>query len=71
MVSDTGEKLTWRLSRDLSPHWLPRAGKPVCVWDWLSQKVIKTIAFLPVYTAVVATITMCLYIFGVPFVAGR
>lgn len=71
MVSDTGEKLTWRLSRDLSPHWLPRSGKPVCAWDWLVQKFIKIVAFLPVYTALIVTIVLYLEINGVPFVGGR
>lgn len=52
-------------------RWLPRHGDPSCVLEWLSQKLIKVIAFLPVYVAIVVTMSLLLQIFGVPFVGGR
>ena len=37
---------------------LPRKGKPLCLVDWISQVLIRVLAFLPVYTALVATLTL-------------
>lgn len=47
-------------------RWLPRHGKPVCMVEWLSQNTVKLLAHLPVYTAVVATLTLLVLIFGLP-----
>jgi hypothetical protein len=39
-------------------RWLPRHGEPICIAEWMSQKVIRGVAFLPIYTAVVVTIAL-------------
>ena len=41
-------------------RWLPRQGKPTCIGECLAQRVIKGLAWLPVYTAVV--VTLCLLV---------
>lgn len=50
--------------------WLPRQGKAKSTGESLSQAVIKIIAWLPVYTAIVVTATLYCIIFGVPFLEG-
>lgn len=39
-------------------RWLPRHGDPSCVIEWVSQNMIRSVAFLPIYTAIVVTITL-------------
>lgn len=51
-------------------HMIPRQGKPSTPFEHLSQILIKFLAWLPVYTAIVATLTLYVIIFGVPFVKG-
>lgn len=46
-------------------HWLPRDGDPLSYLEWVSQSVIKFIAWLPVYTAIVVTLVLLVQIFGV------
>lgn len=52
-------------------RWLPRQGEPSCVVEWISQTVIKIIAYLPVYTAIVVTLVLLVQLFGIPFIGGR
>ena len=52
-------------------RWLPRQGEPSCIGEWLSQRAITALAWLPFYTALVATLALLVLIFGVPFVATR
>ncbi len=40
--------------------WLPRHGEPLCLVERLSQSLIRSLAHLPVYTAVVVTLTLVL-----------
>ena len=51
-------------------NWLPRQGKPKKYLDLMCQIVLKVMAFLPLYIAVVVTITLMIVLFGVPFI-GR
>jgi hypothetical protein len=57
--------LSWRPLIQAPIRWLPRHGDPFCVLEWISQKAIKTLAYLPVYIAVVTTITLIVLIFSV------
>ena len=68
---DPGLKLTFFPAPDEPFRWLPRHGSPLCVGEWFTQHIVKTIAFWPVYTAIVATLCLLLLIFGVPFVEDR
>lgn len=52
-------------------RWLPRHGYPRSNGEWILQKAIQTIAFLPVYTALVVTLVLLVLVFGVPFLDGR
>lgn len=52
-------------------RWIPRYGDPVTTMEKIMQRIIKTLAWLPVYTAIVVTATLLVAIFGVPFVGGR
>lgn len=51
-------------------RWIPRYGDPVTTIDRIVQRIIKFVAWLPVYTAIVVTLTLLVLIFGVPFL-GR
>jgi hypothetical protein len=64
------ERISWKLNHNAPFRWLPRHGEPWCVMEWLSQQVVKTLAFLPVYIAIVVTLTLYVVLFGVPFVDG-
>jgi len=50
---------------------LPRHGEPSCILEWGVQWLVKALAWAPLYTAVVVTLTLALIIFGVPFMEGR
>lgn len=39
-------------------RYLPRHGDPLCIGEWLTQKIVKAVAYLPIYTAIVATTTL-------------
>ena len=52
-------------------HWLPCQGEADSTLERIIQGGIKLIAWLPVYTALIATITLLLIIFGVPFTGGN
>ncbi len=41
-------------------RWLPRHGEPLWFAERLSQSLIRSLAYLPVYTAVVVTLTLVL-----------
>lgn len=36
-------------------RWLPKHGQPLCIGEWFTQHFIKTLAYWPVYNAVVIT----------------
>lgn len=39
-------------------RWLPRHGEPLCVLEFISQTLVRALAWAPLYTAVVATLTL-------------
>lgn len=49
---------------------LPRHGKPTCYLEWVSQKTIKSIAFLPVYISLFVVLTAVTCIWIMPYVRG-
>lgn len=51
--------LSWTVM-DRPIRWLPRHGEPYCVLEWISQMLVRAVAFLPVYTAIIATLTLLL-----------
>lgn len=65
-----------RVSLSLKPpdnrpfNWLPRQGEVSSIGEWIIQGLIKALACLPVYTAIVVTLVLLVQIFGVPFVGG-
>jgi hypothetical protein len=63
--------LSWRPIHGETFRWLPRQGEPLCVAEWITQKIIKLVAYTPVYTAIVVTLVLLVQIFGVPFVGGK
>lgn len=71
LVKDPRVSLTWKPAHDEPFRWLPRHGAPLCIAEWFSQSVIKFVAYLPVYTALVVTITLLVVIFGIPFIGGK
>jgi hypothetical protein len=68
---DPSEKIQWVFNTRFPFRWLPRHGEPSCIIEWLSQQMIKTLAYLPVYTAVIVTLVLLVEIFGIPFVGGK
>ena len=53
------------------PRYLPRQGRPRSIVELVCQAAIRALACLPIYIAVVATLTFLVVVFGVPFVEGR
>lgn len=51
-------------------RWVPRQGKPRCIAEWASQALVRFLAFLPVYIAVVVSIILVIVIWH-PFGLGR
>lgn len=47
--------------------WLPRQGKASSIEEVIVQTAIKAFAWLPIYTAIIVTVTLLLILFGVPF----
>jgi len=39
-------------------HWLPKNGAPLSTSDRIMQALVRLLAFLPVYIAVVVTLTL-------------
>lgn len=68
---DPSIELKWRLDRNAPFRWLPRYGEPWCIAEWIVQKVIKWVAYAPIYTAIIVTLVLLVQIFGVPFVGKR
>ena len=52
----------------MSKNWLPRQGQPSTLLEKLAHNVIRLIAWLPIYTAIIATLTLLVVLFGVPCV---
>lgn len=50
------DRLAWHPSMPI--RWLPRHGQPGCLLEWFSQRLIVLSAYLPIYVAVVATLTL-------------
>lgn len=67
---DPSVRLQWSLNSEYPFRWLPRHGDPSCVVEWFSQRSIKALAYLPVYTAIIVTIVLIVQLFGIPFVGG-
>ena len=42
----------------MSHHWLPKNGAPLSTGDRIMQAIVRLLAFLPVYIAVVTTLTL-------------
>lgn len=70
-IRDPNVNLTWIPSLHEPIRWLPRNGEPFSVAERTSQIIIKTIAYLPIYIAIIVTAVLLVQIFGVPFVGGR
>lgn len=51
-------------------HWLPRHGPPQTCFEWLVQVLVTVFAFLPFYTAVVASLILWVVI-GHPWGLGK
>ena len=63
--------IRWVLRLHNPFRWLPRHGEPSCYLELTSQRVIKALALLPIYTAVIVTIVLLVQVFGIPFIGGR
>lgn len=59
--------LTWKLFHGENLRFLPRQGEPISVWEWSCQLIVKCVAFLPVYTAIIVTLVLLVQLFGLPF----
>lgn len=56
LVSDRKERLAWHPTMPI--RWLPRHGQPGCFVEVLSQAIVRGAAWLPLYTALIATLTL-------------
>jgi hypothetical protein len=51
-------------------RWLPRHGEPICVIEWVTQNIVKTLAHPFVYFSLLAVSSALVAVFGPPFVSG-
>jgi hypothetical protein len=49
-------------------RWLPRHGEPDALLEHVMQAIVRTCAYLPVYTAIVVTLCLLVLLFGLPWV---
>lgn len=63
-------KLAWWPAEGEPFRWLPRHGEPLCIGELVAQKIVKTVAWLPVYVAIVVTLVLIVQVFA-PFGIGR
>jgi hypothetical protein len=72
MSKSTLGKDKWTLEAEAMStiRWLPRHGDPETKTERVMQQLVKIVAFLPVYTAIVVTLTLLVLVFGVPFLGG-
>ena len=59
---DPDVSLTFLPDHDEPFRWLPKHGAPLCIGEWFTQHVVKAIAYLPVYTAIIVTLTLITYL---------
>jgi hypothetical protein len=62
-AKNSPNKLSWSMTGNSSFHWLPSQGKPASVLEWVLQKLIKLIAWFPIYIVLVLTILLLLQIY--------
>jgi hypothetical protein len=48
-------------------RWLPRHGEPSCIGEWVTQQAIRWLAWLPLYTALIATLVLLVLVFDIPY----
>ena len=53
---DPETPLCWRPATPV--RWLPRHGEPWCVIELIAQTFVKALAWAPIYTALIATLTL-------------
>lgn len=56
--NEQGIPLNWHPDHDEPLRLLPRDGEPTCVIEWISQTLIRALAWAPLYTAVVVTLIL-------------
>lgn len=47
-----------KLKRGEPMRLLPKHGEPYCMTEWIFQYLISALAHLPIYTAIIVTITL-------------
>lgn len=70
MAKNKGEKGGFLEAEAVTNRWLPRNGKPSTGAEKVVHAAIKILAWLPVYTAIVVTLTLLAVLFGLPFLGG-
>lgn len=66
---EEGVSLTLLPAQGQPFRWLPRHGQPSCIGEWASQHVVRFLAWLPVYSALVITAVLIIQIWH-PFGLG-
>lgn len=56
LASEEPERLAWHPTMPI--RWLPRHGQPGCLVELVSQAIVRASAYLPIYTAIVVTLTL-------------
>lgn len=65
--SDPRVSLTFLAAHGEPFRFLPRHGEPLCVGEWLSQLVVKAVAWWPAYLCIVTTLTLVAVLKGGTF----
>lgn len=58
------------LPRNRPFRWFPRNGNPTCIGEWASQRLIKWLAFLPIYIGIIVALILVVQLFH-PFGLGE
>jgi hypothetical protein len=61
---ESSGRLTWFPVCGKPFRWLPRHGEPTCILEWITQMAIRVAAWLPVYTAIMVTLTLIVLVKG-------
>lgn len=52
-------------------RWRPGHGVPLCILEWVSQNLLKALAYFPIWATLWMLAVTYVYLFGIPFVEGK
>lgn len=59
--SQVGHLSLWP-ALDQPARWLPRHGRPYSIPEWISQKLLRSLAYAPIYTLVIVCLIVLIQV---------